>query len=184
MIHLCCIVLAVSAVCFFACLFSLSPLSIHAQVIILSFYKSLSICVGVGAVCVGTMATFMVDTVGVEAVGSGARVTAGVGTVGVEAVGVGEVGVDSYGGELSVLERRVPSVLVLFAMVLSVLEHWVPSVLLFFASELSVMEHLYRWHRRSVLNLLEHSVPWCWYCWRWSCRCWVPPVLVIRFSAL
>ena len=80
------------------------------------------------------MATFMVDTVGVGADGAGARITASVGSVGVEAGGVGTVGVDSVGGELSVLERWVPSVLVLFAMVLSVLEHWVPSVLLFFAS--------------------------------------------------
>ena len=74
----------------------------------------------------------MVDTVGVGAAGSGAWVTASVGTVWVEAVRFGTVGVDSYGGELLVLGRRVPSKLVLFAMVLLLLEHWVPSVLLFF----------------------------------------------------
>ena len=139
---------------------------------------------GVGAVCVGTMATFMVDTVGVGAVGSGAWVTTSVGTVGVEAVRFGTVGVEPTAGSCWCWGATPrPSWSCLRWCYCCWSTGYRPCCY-FFASELSVMDHWYLEHRRSVLNLLDHSVPRCWYCWRCSCWWWEIPILVIKLSAL
>ena len=154
-IHLCCIVLAVSAVCVIAYFYSLLPLSIYAQVIFYLFDKSLSICVVLDqwALLVFKQTTWVLESLAQPVIDlclSGQhrwcwtplmillcwsrdrhRCTVGDGGIGVvalgsvssvifcaRAVGDGELGNVCI---VCLLERLVPSVLVLLAMVLSVL---------------------------------------------------------------
>ena len=97
-IRLCCIVLAVSAVCVIAYLYSLLPLYIYAQVLYLCpflFVLGAPYKLEQWAGSVGAASVVCVSVIGVGAEG---WAIAGAGTVWVEAVGVGTVGVDSVGG--------------------------------------------------------------------------------------